>query len=154
VRHALVSVIELGYQGAPSELRATSYRASGTPDGRVSASLRRAPGGATPLAHALSLSVQEMRRYLRQAGVVPENSWLVVVSDGRGNVPFEASQHDQQPGLVTREGITDALQAARALQSLPPVHKVILPPPRLAYYAGLPFELATAMGGIVSRTVR
>jgi magnesium chelatase subunit D len=152
VRHAALSVVELGYRGAANEFRATVYRASTVLDGRVSAMLRRAPGRATPLAHALDLSVQEMRRYLRHADVVAENSWLVVVSDGRGNIPLEASQRGQAPGLVTRGGVTDALLAARAMRALPSVRKVVLPPPKLTYYASLPFELAAEMGGIVAET--
>lgn len=150
VRQAVLSVVEFGYLGSADELRATAYRTGSVLDRRIPRSLSRAPGRATPLAHALDLSVQELRRHLRQAQVVAENSWLIVVSDGRGNVPLEASQRGHVPGLVTREGITDALLAARALRSLPPVHKIVLAPPGLTHYKELPFELADMMGGIVA----
>ena len=128
VRHALLSVVELGYLGAADELRATVYRAHSLLDGRVAVSLGRAPGRATPLAHAIEVAVQEMRRHLRQSQVVARNSWFIVVSDGRGNVPLEASQRGRLPGFVGREGVTDALHAARALRALPLVRKVLLAP--------------------------
>jgi len=143
-------VVEFGYLGSADELRATAYRTGSVLDGRISRSLSRAPGRATPLAHALDLSVQELRRHLRQAEVVAENSWLIVVSDGRGNVPLEASQRSRVSELVAREGVTSALLAARALRSLHHVHKVVLAPPGLTHYKELPFELADVMGGIVA----
>lgn len=150
VRHALISVVELGYLGAANELHATAYRADSVLDGRLAVSLGRASGRATPLAHALDMAVQEMRRHLRQAEVVADNSWLIVVSDGRGNVPLEASHRGLVPGLVAREGVADALRAARAVRALPGVHKVVLAPPKLTHHARLPFDLANAMGGIVA----
>ena len=154
VRHAVLSVVELGYLGAPDELRATAYRAGSVLDGRVAVSLGRVPGRATPLAHALDMAVQEMRRHLRQAEVVADNSWLIVVSDGRGNVPLEASQRGLLLALVGREGVTDALRAARSVRALPPVHKIVLAPPKLTHYARLPFDLAAEMGGIVAEKAR
>ena len=108
VRQALLSVVEFGYLGIANELRATAYRTRSVLDRRIPASLSRVPGRATPLAHALDLSGQELRRHLRNAEVVAENSWLIVVSDARGNVPFEASQRGRVTGPVTREGVTDA----------------------------------------------
>ena len=154
VRQAVLSVVEFGYLGIANELRATAYRTSSVLDRRIPVSLSRVPGRATPLAHALDLSGQEVRRHLRNIEVVAENSWLIVVSDGRGNVPLEASQRGRVTGPVTREGVTDALIAARALRSLPPVHKVVLAPPGLTHYAELPFELADEMGGIVADGTR
>jgi magnesium chelatase subunit D len=149
VRRALISVVEFGYRGAADELRATAYRAASVLDRRVAVSLGRVSGRATPLAHALDMAVQEMRRHLRQAEVVADNSWLIVVSDGRGNVPLEASQRGLIPGIVAREGVTDMLRAAQAARALPGVRKVVLAPPKLTHYARLPFDLADAMGGIV-----
>jgi hypothetical protein len=39
---------------------------------------------------------------------------------------------------------------AAAVRSLPAVRRVVLAPPTLTHYAGLPFDLAEAMGGIVA----
>jgi magnesium chelatase subunit D len=150
VRRAMLSVIEFGYLGVANELRAVAYRTSSVLDRRVPVSLNRVPGRATPLAHALDLSVQELRRHLRHAEVAAENSWLIVVSDGRGNVPLEASQRGRVTEPVTREGVTDALHVARALRSVPSVHKVVLAPPGLIHYRELPFELADVIGGVVA----
>jgi magnesium chelatase subunit D len=150
VRHALLSVVEFGYRGAANELHATAYRTGSVLDGRVAMSLGRPAGRATPLAHGLDRAVQEMRRHLRQVAVTADNSWLIVVSDGRGNVPLEASQRGLVRGPVGQEGVSDALQAARAARALPGIHKVVLAPPKLTHYARLPFDLANAMGGIVA----
>jgi magnesium chelatase subunit D len=149
VRRAMLSVVEFGYRGSADELRATVYRTGSVLDRRLPLSLSRAPGRATPLAHALDLSVQELRRHLRQAEVVAENSWLILVSDGRGNIPLQASQRGRVPELVTTEGVRDALLAAGALRFMPRVHKVVFFPPGLTHYTELPFDLADVMGGIV-----
>ncbi|HLH26492.1 MAG TPA: putative cobaltochelatase [Chloroflexota bacterium] len=55
--------------------------------------LRELPtGGRTPLAHGLDLARQTVERYLRgRPGTLP---LLVVVSDGRANVPLAAEQRD------------------------------------------------------------
>lgn len=154
VRHAVLSVVELGYDGAPSELHATAYRADSVLDKRIARSLGRTAGRATPLAHALDMATQEMRRHLRQIEVVAGNSWLVVVSDGRGNVPLEASLRDLIPQMVAREGVTDALRTAQAARQLRDVHKVVLAPPNLTHYTRLPFDLADALGGIVAEDIQ
>lgn len=150
VCQATLSVIEIGYLGTPNEFRATAYRTSSVLDRRVAISLNRMPGRATPLAHALDLSTQELRRHLRQTEILAQNSWLIVVSDGRGNVPLEASHRGRISGMVSREGVTDALCIASAMRSVPAVHKIVLPPPGITHCAGLPFELADAMAGMVA----
>lgn len=152
VRRAALSVVELGHLGCADELRAEAYQAHSVLDKRVSASLRRAPGRATPLAHGLDLAIAELRRQLRQHGVVPEHSWLVVASDCRGNVPMRTSLRRQFDPIVSNEGVADALSAARAARSLPAVQRIVLPPPGLIHYAALPFELADALGGMVGET--
>ena len=150
VRRAALTVVELGYLGCQHELRADVYRARSVLDSRVRESLGRAPGRATPLAHALDLAIQEVRRQLRHREVAAENSWLVVVSDGRGNVPLQVSQRLRFDGAVGTEGVTDALAVARTARTLPPVHRIVLPPPHLTHYTALPFELADAIGGVVA----
>jgi magnesium chelatase subunit D len=143
-------MIELGYLSCQHELQAGVYRASSVLDSRVRESLGRAPGRATPLAHALDLAIQELHRQLRHHKVAAENSWLVVVSDGRGNVPLQVSQRLRFDGVVSTEGVADALAVAKAARSLPSMHRVVLPPPHLTHYTSLPFELADALGGVVA----
>jgi magnesium chelatase subunit D len=153
-QRAALTLIELGHRDNADELRAERYRASSVLDDRVAGALDQARGRATPLAYALDLAVQELRRRLRygQAGV--EHAWLVVASDGRGNVPLDASLRRELAGPVGRDGTTDAIAAAAAVRSLPDVQAVVLAPPGLTHYAHLPFELAAAMGGIVAEPER
>ena len=150
-QRAALTVVEFGHQGCADELRAEAYRSGSVLDGRIAASLERPAGRATPLAYALDVAVQQLRRQLRYGAAMAERAWLVVASDGRGNVPLEASQRDIPPGFVSREGIADALAAAAAVRSLTAVRPVVLAPPGLTHYAELPFDLADAMGGIVAQ---
>ena len=93
--NAAVSVVEFGHRDAGQELRAVSYRAESLLDPRVTESLDRPPGLASPLAHALDLAVQEGRRQLR--GMPRERVILLVATDGRGNVPLSASLLNRLP---------------------------------------------------------
>lgn len=142
---ASVSVIELGHADSPAELSAVRYRARTLLDPRVAASLRRAPGRATPLAHGVELAVSELRRLLRR-GPAPVS--LVVATDGRGNVPLDDSQLGEVRDPVRDRGVRDALAAAAPLRTLPGVRAVVLAPDS-GVYGGLPFDLADAMGGSV-----
>ncbi|WP_250029283.1 hypothetical protein [Paractinoplanes maris] len=151
-QRSAVSLIELGHRETEAELRAIRRRLGGTLDPGLDTALGRHPGRATPLAAGLDLAIQEMRLYLRNLPIRPEGSWLVVVSDGRGNIPLEASQRNLRPTAVNRAGIDDAVTVAADAARLPAVRVVILAPPSLAHYRDLPFALADAMGGIVART--
>ncbi|WP_067461164.1 hypothetical protein [Actinomadura macra] len=142
---AAVSVIEFGHRDNPDELRAVRYRARSVLDPRVLASLRRAAGLASPLAHALDLAVTEVRRLLRR-GPLPVS--LVVASDGRGNVPLDDSLLGTVRAAVGRRGVSAALVAASPLRVQRGVEAVVLAPD-VDQYPGLPFDLAEAMGGSV-----
>lgn len=150
IERAPLTVIEFGHRGCANELRAEMYRANSVLDGRVAISLDRPPGQASPLAYALDLAIEDLHRRLRHGQATIQNAWLVVVSDGRGNVPLEASQSGRLPGLICREGIADALAVAAGARSLSTVRRIVLAPPNLTHHAELPFELADAMNGIVA----
>jgi len=152
MQRAAVTVVEFGHAVSPNELRAEKYRAIGVTDNRVAESLQRLPGRATPLAYALDVAVQELRKRMRYGQAPTERAWLVVASDGRGNVPLEASLRGRAVTPTGREGIDDALLVAARIRSLPAVQPVVLAPPELAYYSHLPFDLADAMGGVVADT--
>ena len=152
-RRSALIMVDFGHHGAAHELRAETYRAASVLDQRVAASLDRQPGRATPLAHALEIAIGELRRQLRRSAA-PDgrvHAWFIVASDGRGNVPLEASLRDRVIAPTGREGVTDARVAAAPLQSLTAVRRIVLAPPDLTYYRGLPFDLADAMGGIVAQ---
>jgi len=149
-RRAAVTVVELGHAGAASDLRAEAYRAASVRDRRIIGSLSRPPGLASPLAYGLDLAIQHLRRQVRYGAAATEEAWLVVVSDGRGNVPLEASLREEAPWPVGTEGIRDALAVAAGARTLPRVRSVVIAPPGLAHYPQLPFDLAAALGGIVA----
>ncbi|MFF3749562.1 hypothetical protein ACFYYH_03735 [Streptomyces sp. NPDC002018] len=151
VGRASAQIVEVGSRGAASELRAESFTARSVLDPRIGAALARAPGRATPLAHGLEQAGQALRRAFQhhRAGLV--EAWLVVVTDGRGNVPLEAS-HRGEPagGPVGRAGIDDALAVAARISGMDRtrLHTVVLDPLRQPY-ADLPHLLADALGGTV-----
>jgi magnesium chelatase subunit D len=145
--NAAVSVVELGRRDAKPELRAVSYRTRSLLDPRVADSLDRPPGLASPLAHALDLAVQEVRRHLR--AMPHDRVVLLVATDGRGNVPLAASLLNRLPrGPVGTAGIQDTLTAAAAVKAMSSVEAIVITP-GVDQYAGLPFDLAEAMGGKV-----
>ncbi|MFF1919556.1 hypothetical protein ACFVW8_03145 [Streptomyces sp. NPDC058221] len=151
VTRATVHVVEVGARGAANELRAGSFSARSTRDPRIAAALVRPPGRATPLAHGLDQAGSALRRAFRhhRAGLV--EALLVVVTDGRGNVPLAAGRTGHQDrGPVGRTGTTDAVEAAGRIRALgrSRLHSVVVDPGRRPYTA-LPAELADALGGVV-----
>ncbi|MEU5553630.1 hypothetical protein ABZ738_28055 [Micromonospora sp. NPDC047793] len=145
---ALVSVIEFGHRDTTMELRAERYRARSLLDPRITASLSRAPGRATPLASAIDLAVDELRHLIRRGRVPVSNVLLVLVSDGRGNVPFDASVRNTVTAAVGRRGVHDAVELARPVAGMREVRSIVLAPD-LAPYPEIPFDLADALGGVV-----
>jgi magnesium chelatase subunit D len=74
---------------------------------------------------------------------------LLVATDGRGNVPLAASLLNRLPrGPVGTAGIQDTLTAAAAVKAMSSVEAIVITP-GVDQYAGLPFDLAEAMGGKV-----
>ncbi|MFE9778415.1 hypothetical protein ACFYPA_09655 [Streptomyces sp. NPDC005775] len=153
VTRASVQVVEVGGEGAANELRAGSFTVRSTRDPRIAAALTRRPGRATPLAHGLDRAAHALRRALRhhRAGLV--EALLVVVTDGRGNVPLAVSRAGL-PGRapVRRGGVDDALAVARGISALgrSRVHSVVVDPGRHPY-THLPATLAEALGcGVVA----
>jgi magnesium chelatase subunit D len=149
VRRAAICVIDLGHDGAVSELRAERYRAPSIRDPRVLRSLRRRPGRATPLASGIELAGEELLRLVRRGRATVDRAWLVVATDGRGNIPLEASARDRVDGSVGRQGVEDSLTAAATVRPIVGVRAVVVAPDS-APYASLPFDLADALGGVVA----
>ncbi|WP_203785957.1 hypothetical protein [Paractinoplanes rishiriensis] len=145
-----VDVIEVGAAGAPAEARATSLRLAGVLDPRMDAVLTRAAGRATPLAHGLDLAATALRRALRRDRHARANGFLVVLTDGLGNVPRAASEAGQLPDRAGAEGVRDALASARGIRSLQRVGAVLLAPPAVAHESILR-RLAASLGATVVR---
>ncbi|MGW4803255.1 hypothetical protein [Kitasatospora sp. NPDC004272] len=144
-QNAAVTVVEFGHRGAPTEPAAERYRAASLLDPRVLGSVGRAPGLASPLAHALDLTAQELRRLKRRARGGHQEAVLVVVTDGRGNVPLDASLLGRVTARVGREGVTDALAAAAVVRGLAPARTVLLAP-ETGLYPELVHDLAERLG--------
>jgi len=143
--NAAVSVVEFGHTGAASELCAERFRASSLLDPEVVEALQRRPGLASPLAHAFDLAAHEVRRFLRRGRGVVDETALVVVTDGRGNVPLDASLRGRVPTRVRREGLDDALRIAGTIRALGRVRAYVVAP-ETDQYPELPGELADALG--------
>jgi magnesium chelatase subunit D len=145
---ALVTTVDFGHAGAVHELRAERFRADTVLHPHVVRSLNHRHGRASPLAYALDLAVDELRHLVRRRYPPVEHVRLVVVTDGRGNVPLDDSVRGAVAGPVGRAGVTDARAVAAAVATMRRVRAEVLAPP-VPHYPDLPFDLAAAMGGDV-----
>ncbi len=124
VNRALVGVVEVGAEpdgsalDVVSELRATQFQSRGVLDPRVLAALDRTPGRATPLAHGLALAWELLRRSTQQGGPAVTEAILVVITDGRANVPLAHSKTGTVPVNVGLTGFDDVLKEGRKIQAL------------------------------------
>jgi magnesium chelatase subunit D len=144
VERASVCLVQVGAAGR--ELQAEKVSAQSVLVPRIRSGLEIGPGMATPLAHGLDLALQTLRHALQHGRSTVHQAVLVVVSDGRGNVPLAASRTNQKPTQpVKRQGIEDALEVAGQIRSLKQVEAVVLNP-QPKHYADLPVKLALALG--------
>jgi magnesium chelatase subunit D len=150
VERASLCLIQVGAAGATQELQAEKIVTQNVLVPRISNGLEVGGGQATPLAHGLDLALQTLRHALQHGRSAVRQAVLVVVSDGRGNVPLKASQMNQKPEKpVNRQGIEDALQVAQQIADLKQVEAVVLNP-QPKYYADLPVKLAQALGAKIA----
>jgi magnesium chelatase subunit D len=148
VERASVCLIKVGAVDARHELRAERVMAQSILVPRISAGIEAGRGKATPLAHGLDLALQTLRHALQHRRSTVQQVVLVVISDGRGNVPLEASLLGRIAPPVGRKGVEDALQVAERIRGLDGVKAVLLNP-QPKQYADLPLELAEAIGATV-----
>ncbi len=135
----------------PEELKAEKISAPSILVPSISTSLdpeKTKKGRATPLAHGLDLTLQTLRHALQHGRNAIQKAVLVVISDGRGNVPLEASHLGRIQPPVGRKGVEDALQIAEKIGSLDNVEAVLLNP-QSKQYPELPLLLAKALGAKV-----
>jgi len=150
VKRARVGVVQVGAERARDPLRAEQVVGRNVLAPDVRAALAEQRGMATPLAHGLDLAVRSLRLALQHGRGHVRKARLVVLTDGRGNVPLSVSRAGElcadQP--VNREGVEDALAAAREVGALKRLESYVLDPqPRP--YTDLPGVLAAAMGAAV-----
>ncbi len=148
VERASVCLIQVGAVDARHELRAERVMAQSILVPSLSAGIEAGRGKATPLAHGLDLALQTLRHALQHGRSTVQQAVLVVISDGRGNVPLEASLLGRIAPPVGRKGVEDALQVAERIRGLDGVKAVLLNP-QPKQYADLPLELAEAIGATV-----
>lgn len=147
VERACICLIQVGAADAKHELRAVRIEAQNVLVPRINAGLESGRGRATPLAHGLELALQTLRHALQHGRSKVKQAVLVVITDGRGNVPLEASRvGDIRAFLpVKQKGIEDALQVAAQIGELDGVKAYLLnPQPKI--YADLPLQLAEKLG--------
>lgn len=143
-QRASICIVQVGINLEP-EVRARRSISRSLLAAPIDEILAAQPGSATPLAHGLALALEALRHALQHGRGVAARAQLVVVTDGRGNVPLEASQRGAVIGRVRDEGVRDAIAVAEKLRVLDRLQSVLIqPPPRFA--TDLPVRLAAAMG--------
>lgn len=149
VMRASVTVIQVGLARPLCDaLRAEQVSARNLLSPRIREALDGRAGAATPLAHGLELASRTLRSALQHGRWRTRHARLVVISDARGNVPLAASRAGRLEGPVLRQGIDDALEAARPLRTLGGLDIYFLNP-RPQQYPELPLMLAETLGAAV-----
>lgn len=145
IERASIGIVQVGMANPAHEYRAELVNAHSILVSSIATSLEEKRGRATPLAHGFDLALRALRHALQQGSSTLMHALLVVISDGRGNVPLETSLNAGVTWPISREGIEDALRVAQHISNLKNVQTVLLNP-RPKYYSDLPLALANALG--------
>jgi magnesium chelatase subunit D len=113
---------------------------------KVRTAVQKPKGTATPLAHGLYLALQQIGKATRHGRGVVYKVHLVVVTDGRANVPLACSRGESLGRTEGLQGFNDALQVAAAIRARRPKVRTILLDPGNPYHPELPIRLAMALG--------
>lgn len=148
IRRASISIVKVGAQDARYELQAEVVHARNMLVPLLEHTLNVATGKATPLAHGMQLALQTVQRNLQHGRNTVQHVLLVVISDGRGNIPLQASINKHVTMKVRREGIGDALKIAQEIRDMQHVESVLLNP-QPPHYAHLPQLLADSLGATI-----
>jgi magnesium chelatase subunit D len=150
VERAKVCLVQVGAAKAQDELRAEKVVANNILGPQIGRGLESVSGRkATPLAHGLDLTLEVLRHNLQHGRNRLEQIALVVVTDGRGNVPLQASKGGDLIFPVGRLGVDDALHVARQISRLKMLKAVVLNP-QPNHYSELPVILAEALGAKIA----
>ena len=127
-----ISLILVGANGVNQE-RAELFQCRGVLDARLRAGLDRSPVKATPLAHGLALALGSIRALVKPMRYRRCQTRLVLLTDGRGNVPLNTSLTGEWSWPSGDLGLKDGLTQARAIAALGFVEIHLLAPrPRYA----------------------
>jgi magnesium chelatase subunit D len=146
IERASVCLIKVGAQNAKQELQAERIITKKVLARSIDKALETEWGNSTPLAHGLDISLKTLRHTLQHGRNKLEQVVMVVISDGRGNVPLKASLGGELELPVKKQGIEDALDVAKQIAELKGVKAIVLNP-QPKYYSDLPIQLALALGG-------
>jgi magnesium chelatase subunit D len=146
IDRASITIVKVGASasGTKHHLRAETVSARSILVPAISEAIDAPTGNTTPLAHGLELALQVIQRALQHGRSTVQHITFVVVSDGRGNVPLQASHRNTITPPIAREGVNDALAQALEIGKIKHVSSVVLSP-TLRYYQELPQRLATAL---------
>ncbi len=141
---ATVCLVQVGAKSALDELRAEQLIVRNAITPRLGLALSEEAGSATPLAHGLSLARETILQAMRHGRTPIQSVRLVLLSDGRGNVPLSASLTGQIKLPINREGIEDAWHVATSIQNLKNTEVIVLDP-QPQQHAELPTLLADSL---------
>jgi len=150
VNRASISIIRIGAKGASEPLRSHLVTARNLLAPEVFQALEGEAGAATPLAHGLELAARTARAALQHGRNQVVRVRLVVLTDGRGNIPLQASLDGVLDHRVSSEGIEDALKAAKVLAEIPRLEIVLLDP-QPSFHSDLIQRLALELGSVVEK---
>jgi magnesium chelatase subunit D len=146
-----ISLILVGANGVNQE-RAELIQCRGVLDARLRAGLDRSPVKATPLAHGFALALGSIRALVKPMRYRRCQTRLVLLTDGRGNVPLHTSLTGEWSWPAGDLGVKDSLTQARAIAALGFVEIHLLAPrPR---YAPQHLEALARALGIVPNYLR
>ena len=151
-RRASVCLVRVGARDAANELQAERVMARNLLDPKLALLLEAPAGRATPLAHGLELARQALRHSLHHGRAELSSARLVVVTDGRGNIPLDASRGGRIEGAVAQRGVDDALLVAEQLAALDRVRATVIDPAPTVL-ADLPRELARALNAELDASI-
>jgi magnesium chelatase subunit D len=140
-----IALIRVGAKDSPHELRAEQILGRSLLAPQIDLALEAESGRATPLAHGLELASQTLRHAMLHGRAAMSKARLVVLTDGRGNVPLAASYAGKVVTPVNREGIDDALAVAAQIRSVSSLEIVFLDP-QPSQHSELPLAFANALG--------
>lgn len=147
VERASVCLVQVGALNAQDELRAEKREADNILVPRIQSRLELDQGRATT---RVGSGVTNLTPCLAAWANAVQKAVLVVISDGQGNIPLEASRLGKVIPPVGKRGIEDALQVAQQIAALNGVESVVLNP-QPKHYTDLPVKLAQALGAKMAK---
>jgi magnesium chelatase subunit D len=133
IRRSAVCLVLVGVKPTDgkltSELRAQRFLLGSVLEPELYRALDTAAGRATPLAHGLDLAYRTLQSALQHGRATVQRVQLIILSDGRGNVPLSAS-YTGVAGHSAGEGLKDSLRVAEQIGRMRQVECVLLDPER------------------------